>query len=290
MKNFSFLSLLLIFIFTGCDNKDSIVNVDSNLSLKKENVNHSYIVNGYKIPESYSKIRGDNNNSIRSTFGIFLGSFRSTYKTYGSYAEVGYGMMPFSYCSGEYKWMYNKEENSWLSFNILSSLVKDRKSQEKLWNYSKNGIIYIYKNKKQEIKALDLFIIWKTNLYLENYHYNNEVSRSKKGYQYIYDKNGKYIDTKTTYSYWNGRKVEDEAFTNSDWKGRLDSDSKIYAFCHRRILDYKKTRKGFSRNDLTYWFKIILKTLEENSDEKTLKLFEQYKSDWKSNKITSIDL
>ncbi len=131
-------------------------------------------------------------------------------------------------------------------------LIKNRESQTKLYEWAKPTIISSFSSKSDIAQALDMFAIWKTNIYLANYVMENEIIRTKQ----------------TRIDSLNHNQIEYNIFTSTDWLGRDDTDAKMYAFWHRRIISHHQSGSGFSVHDARFWSNTAYDQMYKNSSIK----------------------
>lgn len=186
-------------------------------------------------------------------------AFRTTRERYGLHSasvSVGYGMMPGTFWYETTVDYFFKEAKQM----VFDRLIKDRRAQNRLYQWAKPTMVEAYKSKSDTLQALDLIAVWKSAQYLESYNHGREVERSKS-----------------------------PDFTNQDWRGKYDPDAKIYAFWFRRIHESKESGSGFSYNDAKYWTTIACRDMWLNSTESTQHIFNEWKEDWLSSKLVYLD-
>ena len=98
----------------------------------------------------------------------------------------------------------------------MYKLIKNRTSQSQLYNWAKPTIISAWASKSDTTQAMDMFAVWKAEQYLAQYNHQKELERRKAKYK---------EESLKRYN----------AFTGTDWKGRIDGDAKIYAFCSKTL-------------------------------------------------------
>lgn len=181
---------------------------------------------------------------------------------------TGYGLVPGN---GNY-WediSFGRFHNEAYKY-VVNRLIRNRTSQRKLYNWAAPTLIAAYSTKPDTAQALDMFAVWKATMYLSQYDYNTELTRSKKVFKEGWGK---------------GR----SSFTHEDWKGREDSDAKIYAFWHRRISDQIKTGIGFSLADAQYWSVIAARDMWLNSSQEAKDIFNTWRTQWENGDMTAPD-
>ncbi len=189
-------------------------------------------------------------------------NFAKEYGRDGSIA-VGYGMMPF--CGNEWESFYSVFKPHGHRIDIVN-LVKpyvenaDKEMQEKIYKWAKPTMVFAWKQKDDTGKALDMFALWKAQLYMNIFNYQREVERCKLS-----------------------------SFTRTDWAGNCDGDAKIYAFWFRRIVKYHETGKGFSEEDAKKWIAIALRDMQENATHRAIVILNTWQQEWKNRSLSSFN-
>lgn len=144
-------------------------------------------------------------------------------------------------------------------------LYKDRESQEKLYEWARPSLEEAFKKKPATTQALDLFAIWKTQKYLEQYDFAKEQKRAEKSedcYECGPD------------------------FHRTDWNGNSDSAARFYAFWHRRIRHFDEWEEGFSLEDARYWTDKMYQEGLAMAKGKAKRLLEGWQAKYEAGEIT----